>query len=249
MIRSPRHLPPGTNVPSMEGRTIELVDLATHTAGLPTYPGPVQRDFSTQQLLQWLNGAHLQSKPGVKWFYSNAGFSLLGLAMADAQHATWATLVERQIFSPLGMVDTKPELNASEQSRKITGYDRDGSPLPDTPPFHPAMNPSGGLYSTLEDMMKWLHFNLGQTDTPLNSVLPVTHQPRHQVDAAGEQIGLGWQMSPPSSKVHRIFKAGDNPNGFHAFMIFDEQHKTGVVILTNYVNTPAKLATRIMDML
>jgi CubicO group peptidase (beta-lactamase class C family) len=243
------YVPSGVTVPSYQGRTIELIDLATHTAALPTFPGPTQRTFTSAQLYQYLSGCSLTWKPGERYRYSNFGFGLLALAMVNAEHQVWEKLCVEQIASPLGMPDTRIQLDRSQLARRLTGYASNGAALPIDPPFYPALCGSGGLYSTLTDMMTWMRFNLGEASTPLNSILPVVQQPRRQVNAAGEQIGLAWQMSRPGAPKHLIFKGGDTPAGFHCFMVFDPAHRNGVVVLTNYVNVPSKLADQIIGML
>ena len=92
------------------------------------------------------------------------------------------------------------------------------------------MNGAGGARSTLNDMMRYLDFELGRVDTPLRSVLPAMHQPRHAARPSGA-VGLAWQMR---DGLHGrvIFKDGLMP-GYASYMAFSPQFGTGVVVLSN----------------
>jgi serine-type D-Ala-D-Ala carboxypeptidase/endopeptidase len=80
-------LPPTVRVPARGQRQIELVDLATHTSGLPRLPGnlrwedpahPVMAGYTAGQLYEFLSGYTLAREIGSQYEYSNLGFGLLG---------------------------------------------------------------------------------------------------------------------------------------------------------------------------
>jgi CubicO group peptidase (beta-lactamase class C family) len=84
---------------------------------------------------------------------------------------------------------------------------------------------SGAMRSTLNDMMRYLDFELGRVDVPLRALLPVLHQPRHAAGPNGS-VGLGWQMRDgPNGRI--IFKHGAMP-GYASYMAFAPSHGTGV---------------------
>lgn len=76
-----------------ESRTIALVDLATHTSGLPLWPSgiPATRDgalamggYTQAQLLDYLSTFPVPADVGQKWSYSNVDAGVLGLALGLA---------------------------------------------------------------------------------------------------------------------------------------------------------------------
>ncbi len=81
-----KYLPAGVTMPTRDGKEITLVDLATHTSGLPRLPtnfapkDPANpyADYTAKQLYQFLSSYQLTRDPGASWAYSNLGFGLLG---------------------------------------------------------------------------------------------------------------------------------------------------------------------------
>ena len=85
-----KHLPPDVKVPTRAGRPITLVDLATHTSGLPGLPtniapGNIKNpyaDYSVRMLDEFLAAYQLPRDIGVQYEYSAVGLGLLGRARA-----------------------------------------------------------------------------------------------------------------------------------------------------------------------
>ena len=84
-----KYLPAGVKVPERNGRSITLLDLVTHTSGLPFMPDEVPvvdesaaREYGARQLYQFLARYDLPRDPGTEWDYSNIGYWLLGQALA-----------------------------------------------------------------------------------------------------------------------------------------------------------------------
>ena len=96
-------------------------------------------------------------------------------------------------------------------------------------------------------MVKWLRFNMHQIESP------IVQKPVHSVANGNPGAGMvcwAWQtITPPGFSAPLTWKTGDSPTGFHAYMGFNADEQKGVVILTNFVNAPAKLAVQIIEML
>jgi CubicO group peptidase (beta-lactamase class C family) len=90
--------------------------------------------------------------------------------------------------------------------------------------------------STLDDMMRYLDFELGEINVPLSSLLPLLHQPRHAAEPNGS-VGLGWQMHERPNGLKTIFKDGAVP-GYSSFMIFTPSSASGAVVLSNQTGCP-----------
>lgn len=211
---------------------ITLFDLATHYSGLPKTvppPGPT----SVEQAYDILKSRQLLSKPGTTWAYSNMGFGFLALALADAtSNLQWASLIEKDIAEPLNLVDTRAvELNVTPPERAAQGYTKTGDATVSTMPGWPALGGAGQLYSTPDDMMKFLSFNMGLTQTPLNSLLPDLHKSWRPVTGQpGKTQGLGWNIY--ETKTRTVWKNGTTP-GFQSYIGFCKAKKSGVFVLSN----------------
>src|SRR5581483_6488968 len=85
-----KYLPPVAKIPQRNGKQITLIDLATHTSGLPRMPENFRPedpnnpyvDYSTEALYSFLSSYELKRDIGSKYVYSNLGFGLLGLGLA-----------------------------------------------------------------------------------------------------------------------------------------------------------------------
>ena len=147
---------PEFTVPMSEGgRPIRLIDLATHSAGLPREvpqkPGSADDpfiDITPEAFTAWLKANPLTFTPGKAISYSNFGFDLLAapLSRAAPQHQPYADLLEARSIRPLGLRDTtfSPRLQAAGI---MQGHNFDGSPMANARTGAVIVG-SGGLYST-----------------------------------------------------------------------------------------------------
>ena len=238
------YLPEGVTAPEYEGRSITLLDLATHTSGLPSLPSNFHPkdwsnpcvDYTMDQMYDFLSGYRLTRAPGSTYEYSNYGFALLGnlLARRAGQPDYEALLVER-ITDPLGMDSTRIGLTPDMRSRLATPHSSYSvaTNLWESPTFVG----DGAILSTANDMLTFLAANMGLTDTELQPALQLASTPQHP----GEMwtlayIGLGWNL--PGSGNGVLYHGGTT---FHSsFLAWDSERKIGVVVLMNVYDGPRK---------
>jgi serine-type D-Ala-D-Ala carboxypeptidase/endopeptidase len=108
-----KYLPVGVKVPERNGRSITLVDLATHTSGLPFMPenapdfnGPAARKYSAADLVHYVAGYKLTRDIGSKWDYSNIGYWLLSEALASRAGVDYESLLHPRVIAPLKSANT-----------------------------------------------------------------------------------------------------------------------------------------------
>jgi CubicO group peptidase (beta-lactamase class C family) len=234
-----KYVPQGIEVPSYNGRKILLVDLATHTSGLPRDAPMIKGgQLTVDQMYQRLDNLRITREPGERYEYSNLAFGLLADAlMRVSKSDDYQALVQREVLSKLGMGETMIHPGA-ENENVAQGYTTAGPPAPWNMPTWPAFNGAGALYSSMRDMLKYLSFHLGLTQTSLNSTLKVLHQSIiHDSERPSHSTGLAWEiLSDPKSKLTRIEKDGGTL-GFRSYIGFIRGEPTGVVVLTNSVAT------------
>src|SRR5260221_10268273 len=127
-------------------------------------------------MFAFLGGYRLPRVPGAQYEYSNLGVALLAHALAKATGTPWETLVERDITSKLGMPDTRLKLNAEQHSRLAVGYNAAGGRAKENMPTWPAFNGAGALFSTMNDMRRFLAWNMGEVKNDLNDLLEDLHK-------------------------------------------------------------------------
>ena len=214
-------------VPGLDGRKITLLDLATHTSGLPRDLS----DWSVPGLYQFLSHGRLLSKPGSKALYSNLGMALLAHAIELKAGTNYETLVQQRICRPLGMTGTcikpTPELRPrwskshGQENRAVWDYDAFCGPL----------GGAGAIRSSVNDMLKYAAAEMGLANSPLTPLMEKT-QARQIRHAFGEaDLALPWWLYHWDGE--ELITHGGNTGGQTAFMGFDKKLKRGVVVLAN----------------
>jgi serine-type D-Ala-D-Ala carboxypeptidase/endopeptidase len=241
------YVPWGITVPSFSGRQITLLDLATHTSGLPRQP-PLDGDsYSSSDMFAFLASYRLTRAPGTQFEYSNLGVALLAHALAQAADTPWETLVEREITSKLGMPDTRLKLSDEERTRLAIGYNRAGQRAKENMPTWPAFNGAGGLFSTINDMRRFLAWNMGEIKSDgLSDLLSDLHKSRFALLRPGAGVGLAWQIAPLASGRSVVWKNGGTL-GYSSYVGFVPGANSGVVLLANSAKCPvARVGSQIL---
>jgi CubicO group peptidase (beta-lactamase class C family) len=235
-----RYVPQGIQVPSYNGRQILLVDLATHTSGLPRNPPmrPRQYELRLEAMYALLNEAKLTREPKQRYEYSSWGSGLLAEALVRAANAEdYQALLEREVLSKLGLSETTIRPRGGGEARIAQGYARDGYAANQNLQTWPALNGGGALYSSMEDMLKYLSFNLRLKQSSLSPLLSVVHEPKARGLGPSHNVGLCWDIRHDSkSKITRTEKDGGT-FGFRSYIGLVRGEPTGVVVLANSVAT------------
>jgi D-alanyl-D-alanine-carboxypeptidase/D-alanyl-D-alanine-endopeptidase len=235
-------------VPQFAERPITLLDLATHSAALPREMGdppeganprawPTLKDRWT-----WLPNYALPWAPGTIAAYSNVGFDLLADAAARAGGQNYAELLRAHVTGPLGMVDTGFTPTAEQCARLMTGSGLGG---PATCVDTQATGGSGGLYSTANDMARWLRHNLDDG----NVVLALSHavyRPRQSMSAAigfdeaapMAGLALGWVAVAPDGIQPMLLAKSGGGAGFMSYVAFAPGRQVGVFLAVSRVDFP-----------
>jgi D-alanyl-D-alanine-carboxypeptidase/D-alanyl-D-alanine-endopeptidase len=230
-------------VPTYNGHKITLTDLATHTSGLPDFPIGWDRNhtYTTQQVYNFLSNTSLSSQPGLKADYSDIGMGLLGHILSLKAGVSFDKLVKDRILDVLDMKSTGTGMNATAisvpadiKSRFAKGH-IDGKEV--NLEFIPeAIQSAGALYSTANDMLKYLSANMGLIHTEINDAMQQTHLIRHSFGAPYEgksliqdYIGLGWTVTTEFGEVV-IWHTG-SIDGYTSIIGFNPEKQIGLVIL------------------
>jgi CubicO group peptidase (beta-lactamase class C family) len=231
-----KYLPDTVKVPQRGGKQITLVDLATHTSGLPRMPNNFKpadpsnpyADYTVAQMYEFLSGYQLTRDIGEKYEYSNLGGGLLGHALARRAGVDYETLLHDRITGPLGMKDTAIKLSTGMQMRLATGYD---AKLNRTSNWDiPTLAGAGGIRSTANDLLTFLAAFLGYTKTPLAPAMAAMLETRRPTDLPTMEIALGWHVATKNGPF--IWHNGGT-GGYRTFIGYDPKTRAGVVVLAN----------------
>jgi CubicO group peptidase (beta-lactamase class C family) len=216
-------------------RQITIRHLLMHTAGLPNYLGVADLEnrsrapITLEEMVALFRDLPLEFAPGTRYRYSNSGYCLLGAIIEKASGRPFAAVLEEFIFKPLGMNDSGYDANAGVSPPPAGGYqpvgaDNARAPVVDTSWLFAA----GGIYSTVEDLLKW--DRALTTDT----LLPAQELAAMWSADLGE-YGYGWQLLPPSPQTQNrrlVFHAGGIP-GFATDLLRYPDERVTIIILAN----------------
>jgi serine-type D-Ala-D-Ala carboxypeptidase/endopeptidase len=245
-------------VPSRDGRQIKLIDLVTHSSGLPREverePGPPNDPFSTLTVEAYSKGLAsdpLIFAPGTGALYSNFAFDVLSAAMAHAAGKPYDMLLKDRIFDPAGLKDTALAPRGADRARLLQGHNFDGRPLPDVETPLIAAGASG-IYSTPDDILTWLSWHLDRFAAKEAEVRLLDHAPYLPRDGLNpvsgfdesghmDAISLGWIVMMPHDDQPLILQKAGGLQGIFSYTAFAPTRGVGVFIAINKFDFGAAL--------
>jgi CubicO group peptidase (beta-lactamase class C family) len=234
-----KYLPDDVKVPERNGRPITLVDLATHTAGLPFMPenAPTLNDtaaakYSAADLKRYLAGYQPKRDIGSEWEYSNIGYWLLSEALSARAGTDYETLVRERVLAPLKLRETDFELSTKMKQNLATGHDAALQPAPAVSalPIYSIMPAAGGLYSTANDLLTLFSNVMGYEHSSITSVIQATVKTRRPTGGGNEQA-LGWTVIGKGDD-ELVYRDGGT-YGFASSIAWDPKKRIGAVVLSN----------------
>ena len=255
-------LPPGTPL-SKDAAQITLLQLATHTSGLPRQPLTyktlkyfVEYLFNGENFYRHFDDAYIfgylsdfeADNPG-KPHYSNIGYGLLGYIVERRTGLTVDELLKEIIVKPLGLKCTGfvPEELPCNAIR-AHGYAGDepkfiarGDPTPDWH-FTPFMRGAAGVYSNARDLLNYAAAHLNGKKTKLDAVLSDTMRIRYpQPERAA---AIGWVVD--DIKGEPITYQIGIVAGYTSYIGIDNDYKTAVVVMQNSFNWDNSIGHRLL---
>ncbi|RFC53348.1 serine hydrolase domain-containing protein [Brumimicrobium aurantiacum] len=96
-------------------------------------------------------------EPGTQYEYTNVGTTLMALLVEEISSQDFPAYCQDKIFSPMGMTQTYWKYNQAKNSSNpiVTPYNDQGSQHNEIDQYTFTHYPSGGLRTTVQDMMKF----------------------------------------------------------------------------------------------
>lgn len=245
------YAPEGAQV-QRNGRLMTLLDLATHSAGLPRElpnpdAAPSENPFSVfdrAYYWKWVASHQPAYVPGTTTLYSNLGFGLLGDALAKAGGADYSTVLDSEVLTPAGLVDTTNVLTEQQQPRLMTGLDPFGKPDPNAV-VPDVMFASAGLYSTADDMVKWMRWHLqgAKQSTEAFTLDHALWLPYDGLKAVvgtevtdADGMGLGWVVTLPRDSAPLLLGKSGGLGGFMSYVVLSPKRELGIFVTASRVD-------------
>lgn len=245
-------LPPDAPL-SPDAKRITLLQLATHTSGLPRQPITFQtcryflqylftganfyRHFERDYVLDYLSDFKAPSHHEPN--YSNIGYGLLGMVIERRTGQSLEALLDQKIVHGLGLKNTgyiptalpgyatRAHGHAGDQPKFVPR----GAPVPDWE-FTSFMKGSAGLYSSARDMLTFASAHLNGQEGAFKTALIDTLKARQQ--RPKEAPAIAWLIDDIDGQ--RITYQVGFVAGFTSYIGLNVDQRTAVVVLQNSFN-------------
>jgi len=181
----------------------------------------------------------LPTTPGEVYEYSNIGAALAGYTLEIASGFSLADYADREIFTPLGMINTSWELSEFIPENIASPHYTIENNLTPIPVYDLATWPDGGLRSSAYDMALFLAtiMNGGElvsrkhggrileAETVANMLTPIE-----------DNFGIFWGLDFPwnyNEKNHKLNGHNGRDPGYFSYLLYNPTDKIGVVLLAN----------------
>lgn len=179
--------------------------------------------------------------------YQNHMFAILGYMIEKISGKRWEEFIEERILGPLGIKEYSfsiPYPDGSGKYAKLYTPDENGVNKENAPLIIDAMGPAGSINTTVDELAKWVIFNLngGKAEEKRlvsEALFKELHKPNipYQILPFGfpERVtigyALGWTID--SFRGHKVIDHGGNVNGGSALISFMPDDNIGCAVLTN----------------
>lgn len=237
--------------PFADAQRFTLRQILTHTSGMPRLGDfdytRNDRDVTEAEMMDALNRTSLANAPGHEAVYSNFAMSLLGPMIArNAPEKSYRATIAKRVTEPLGMASTTFDPSTTPGADVAKGK-------PDQLWRLGASEASGGLWSSIDDMTKYLAFQMSawpaRSDADSGPIKRATlreaHTPAFGMSLSGEvkagqtkafasYVGLSWQVEASCDFSRMVWHNG-GIDGFRSVMAFLPEHGIGFVVLANWI--------------
>ncbi len=260
-----RFLPELAQLANPHGSTDDLTirRLLMHTSGLQGEVPWQDLDrfwvYRPDELLAILHMGAVRTPVEADLKYSNFAFELLGLLVERVAGRPFTEHIRAAVLDPLGMHDTTWHPDPDQAARRATGYaarQHDDTPAIARDLDSGLFMADGGLWSTAEDLGRWLAQQLRSDDGLVRGdgqvlggrTLAEMHRPvfLSKPDWTEAQ-GLCWYGTRSGETV--LIGHSGSLWGFQANVSFSRSGKVGAVVLLNGIGSAAKLSRQLLELM
>lgn len=223
-------------------------DLVTHRSGLPRHDLLWYNNNESTRAEMIARFAYLELTEDlrVKFQYNNLMFMTAGYLAGKLNGTTWEEVVDERLFTPLGMERSNFSVEDSQKDDNFAlPYREDDDDEIEEIPFRniDLIGPAGSVDSTVNEMSRWLLFNLSggtvgerqlinaTTLTEIHSPQMTTGSTPDRADISVATYGMGWMID--TYRGHRRIHHGGGIDGFITSVMFFPDDDLGLVAFNN----------------
>ncbi|HRE75893.1 MAG TPA: serine hydrolase domain-containing protein [Flavobacteriales bacterium] len=231
---------------------ITFIQLASHTSGLNREPDTKKSTSGAfeeweKKALGAIQKTKIRNNPEQKFKYSNIGYGILGLALSRAAGKPYTKLVNEKIFQPLGMNQSYFQITDETKSNLAQGMklklQKESRNAAKEHGGRGYKVPSGGIYSTPLDMIKFLKCISG-----FSAIIKQEHIDIMKIShASNEDYGLGLFIY--KDDMLSVVCHDGLVDGYSGCFVLDQNSKIGIVILRNCSKGKTNMYNTAFDLL
>ena len=240
--------------PAHSGDRITIHHLLTHSSGIPnsyeeTKSKPFKPDnFSAEELVAEFSALELEFKPGERFSYCNAGYTLLGYLIESVTGKSFEESLKQQILGPLNMANTGFDKHRQLSKNRASGYFENWGDYYNANYIDmSAVFAAGAMYSTVEDLFLW--DQALYTDKLLTGKYrDLLFTPHIPDPGYGGYYGYGWSIKDKAlgNTGETIQTIGHDGviDGFCAVFTRIPSTQSSIVLLSNIRRAPLNAMTK-----
>lgn len=220
---------------------ITLRMLLAHSSGLPAYERLFLRAKTREELIGEALRVPVKADPGTHAEYSDIGFIILGLVLERIAEESLDRFCQREVFGPIGMLQTTFNPPASWKSRiPPTADDQtfrkrviQGEVQDENASVMGGVAAHAGVFSTASDIANFAHAML-RGGAPLVRSETLALFTRREPSPAGTSRALGWDTPSAPSQSGNFSHASYGHLGYTGTSLWiDPERQLSVTLLTN----------------
>ena len=218
-----------------------ITELLSHTSGIYNYtdePNFIKNmglNMKKIDFLDEISNKKLAFKSKGDFLYSNTGYVLLGYIIEKVTNISYFDLIQKEIFDKCDMRSSGYDDYRKIIFNRVSGYrEKKSTKVIENSEFINSSIPfsAGGLYSTLEDLMKWNTALFAGEIISKNSLQEMTSK---KVKTKNGYYGYGVfinDIEENNKKLTKIWHSGTIP-GFRSCNSFILEENLQIVLYTN----------------
>lgn len=234
------------------GHRLPVRRLLDHTSGvkglteIPAFRTMMSRRLPRDSIVAMIAAEPFEFAPGEAMIYNNSAYFLLGLVIEKVSGVSYEEYVEKRLFAPAGMKDSRYCSNTEVVERRAHGYEWEGRRFRRADHIdHVWPYAAGSLCSTAGDLVAWLSALHGGKVLSERSYLEMT-TPARLNDGTELRYGMGLSLGTDPRGPYMIGHGG-SISGFTSDARWYPEAELAVVVLMNSSGpvSPSALASEL----
>lgn len=225
---------------------ITIRDILNHTSGITNFTDHPEfwqnldpsKILSLDEIIDFTLQFPLDFAPKTQWRYSNSGYIFAGKIIEAITGESWDRYIDSHFLAPLGMKDTGYVEQFETVSQVYPHIKNEGVLVPFRGFNLSWALSAGGLYSTVDDLLKWISL---YSDSTLLS----PESKRLMQTPFKNNYGLGLMITPFGNDIN-INHSGKTP-GFSSNISWLKQSHLSVIRLDNIDGQVAGISELLMN--